>query len=931
MRDKHARNALENAIEQMRRQQAEPGAIEGAAGRVWAKLTDAVEAGASPDQVDPGRPAPAYAPAEPATEVLRGCSDFQNLVPAYLSGQLASSRRLLFEDHIAVCVHCRKQLAAARALTGPGAMDEIARRKQQRISQQNNRRAGLSGRRIPKWAIAAVIVLGVGLTQLSTLRNIIWPREVHAMVRTVDGTLFQIAGQTTRSVRVGDNIAKRETIRTAKDSGALIQIQDGSQIEMRERSELSLDSASDGTTIRLHRGSVIVHAAPQRTGHLYLSSGDCMVSVTGTLFSVNRGTKGSRVSVIEGEVQVSQGSKRTLLHPGDQLSTHPSVERVPVEHEIAWSRQVDAHLVLLHALSAAGKEWNRVEGSALRYRSKLLDLCPEDTVVYAAFPNFSEALGKAYEVFQQHINQSEVLREWWQSPSRHSIGKSELEEMITRIRVFGSFLGDEIVLAIERDSQGEFQAPLLFAELRRPAEFAAALQTEMGRLAASRGVSLPLRVVTDRRELETLSKHAALSGGRREGRARDELLIFAGQDFVVTSPSSESLRKALVRHDNPQASGFRKSDFHSRLASAYSDGVAWLFAADLRSLLKEHTSADARLASREPHRKDADTDFLRQIGVADMQQLIIEQKTVSGRSENRAVLSFNQSRQGIAGWLAEPAPMGTLDFVSPDSPLIASFVLKQPVAIVDEIISLVQKSDPKAWHDILEFQSQHGVDIRSDFAAPLGGEFLFALDGPILPSPSWKLVVEVYDPAKLQKTLEWAVTEANRVAAAEGHPAGLSLTREDLGSRAFYKLSCSDSPLEAHYLFWDGYLVAAPSRALLLQTIQYRESGYTIARSPQFRSLLPVDGQINCSALLYHNLVPLAGSVASLLSPGGAGLNSDQAKSLRDLAAQMKPVLICAYGEKDRLVVAGGGDLGLNLSSFAGIESLRRLLPGQNR
>jgi hypothetical protein len=45
----------------------------------------------------------------------------------------------------------------------------------------------------------------------------------------------------------------------------------------------------------------------------------------------------------------------------------------------------------------------------------------------------------------------------------------------------------------------------------------------------------------------------------------------------------------------------------------------------------------------------------------------------------------------------------------------------------------------------------------------------------------------------------------------------------------------------------------------------------------------------------------------------------------------MKPVLICAYGEKDRLVVAGGGDLGLNLSSFAGIESLRRLVPGQNR
>ncbi len=54
-------------------------------------------------------------------------------------------------------------------------------------------------------------------------------------------------------------------------------------------------------------------------------------------------------------------------------------------------------------------------------------------------------------------------------------------------------------------------------------------------------------------------------------------------------------------------------------------------------------------------------------------------------------------------------------------------------------------------------QAERGLDIRNDIAAPLGGEFAFAIDGPILPTPSWKMVFEVNDPAHLQQTLERVV------------------------------------------------------------------------------------------------------------------------------------------------------------------------------
>ena len=43
--------------------------------------------------------------------------------------------------------------------------------------------------------------------------------------------------------------------------------------------------------------------------------------MTGTVFSVNSGLKGSRVAVIEGAVHVAHAGNDTLLHPGDEVST----------------------------------------------------------------------------------------------------------------------------------------------------------------------------------------------------------------------------------------------------------------------------------------------------------------------------------------------------------------------------------------------------------------------------------------------------------------------------------------------------------------------------------------------------------------------------------------------------------------------------------
>ena len=140
----------------------------------------------------------------------------------------------------------------------------------------------------------------------------------------------------------------------ANDAGSIVVLADGSRIEMKSQSELVLERAADGVRIRLNEGVIIVDAAKQRQGHLYVQTKDVMVSVVGTVFLVNAEEEGSRVAVIEGEVRVKQGAIEKSLHPGQQVLTEPVMQWQPVSEEIAWSRSKETHLALLQQSTAPG-------------------------------------------------------------------------------------------------------------------------------------------------------------------------------------------------------------------------------------------------------------------------------------------------------------------------------------------------------------------------------------------------------------------------------------------------------------------------------------------------------------------------------------------------------------------------------------------------
>lgn len=178
-------------------------------------------------------------------------------------------------------------------------------------------------------AAAAFAVLA--LAAIPFVKGLLWPAHVYATV--LEGTVEQLDGG--------------RTLRTNAGTGAVVALPDSSKVEMRSQSELSLDLGGDGLRLRLDRGGVIVTAAKQRAGHLYVETKDVTVSVDGTVFLVKAEEKGSRVAVIEGEVQVKTGATQRKLRPGEQVATNPGLQSVPIIDELSWSRQAPALTALL--------------------------------------------------------------------------------------------------------------------------------------------------------------------------------------------------------------------------------------------------------------------------------------------------------------------------------------------------------------------------------------------------------------------------------------------------------------------------------------------------------------------------------------------------------------------------------------------------------
>jgi hypothetical protein len=868
--DRNAKSGLEEALSQLREEEMGAAEIAESARQVETRLGEALGAGeARAAAASSGR--------------IRSCEDFRSLIHLDLAGELSLARRTLLEDHSRECPACRKALWSARS-GRPAASGSLP----------TARFRGNLWMRPLGWAAAAALLVAFGLFQLGMLDRMLSP-ELQATV--LQGRVFQVSDSSAPVLlESGSAIQRREVLRSAPDGGALLELADGSRIEIREQSQFSLDQGRSGTTVQLARGSVIVQAAKQRTGRLTVSTADCLVSVKGTVFSVTAGARGSRVSVIEGEVWVDQGRNRTVLLPGEQMSTRASLQAVPVETDFAWSSQIDQHIALMRQLASINQQFTQqVASLGLRYDSALLPLIPADTKVYMAFPNISDSLANAYSTFRQKVDQNPVLQSWWLEHQRSAEGGPAIEELIARVQRLGNNLGEEVVLVLSKE-------PMILAQVLRQEGLVASLNDDLNRLNGLSGEELKIRLIQD--------PNAAV-----ESSQSGTIYVWVESKLFAASPSIEELR-LLSAKSRGQITAPPPNDFQRRLYATYSEGVSWLLAVDMQQLQEGGRASFAA----------AHDSVQEGLGISDLRALVAEQKTIGGRLQNRATFHFAGERQGFASWLGAPAPMGALDFVTPEASLTACLAIQSPTILIDDLFQYVQSSDSNASAELFSLQSELGVDLRNDLAASFGHEFLFALDGPVLPKPSWKVVAEVQDPVRLQGALTRLVDGISRKRMAQGKP-GLVLTQEATGGQTYFKIANGDGGMEIHYLFQQGYLVVASSRPVLMQTLQSRYGGFTLARSAQFQALLPADQQANCSGLIYQNLGSLLEPLARYANESGRSLTPAQIQSLTESVASAPPLVICLQSGPDWITVSGG-DVSSYMATLAGMNNLSDFVKG---
>jgi hypothetical protein len=786
---------------------------------------------------------------------ITGCADYRSLFPAYIDKSLSDARRMLVDDHIRECGGCRRAFDEARGVRPKvvpfaAASSSAAPRKSNAPMFQ-------------KWAIAAGLFAAVGSSSWGIMKWLFPAASSGSQVASIQTIQGGMLYQGNLPVTEGREIGAGDSIRTPAGTRAVVKLQDGSLVEVNERSEMSVSRGWNGTTIRLDRGNIIVQAAKQRSGSLMVSTSDALVSVKGTIFAVNRGVKGSRVSVVEGSVQVEQKARGSaeMLKPGDQATTDSSLAKNSVADEVSWSKDSARYLAMLSELNALGKKLDQIPGPGLRYSSKLLPLMPQGTVVYAAIPNLGNTIAESKRVFDEHLKESPALRGWWEQSSNAS-NRAKVDEIIRDIQQFASFIGDEVVVTLSASGK----RPAAFAEIRKEG-LEAFINEEARKLGAN---------------------NAPVQG-------KDYLIH---KNILILSDSVASLNemKALV-----DRGGLPTGAFGERIAQAYQSGAGWLLCADMEAVLRD-TKAGAKA-------RKGNFDF----GVDNAKYLVIERKEIAGKTQNIAALSFTEERHGVMSWLAAPSSMSTLDFVSPDAGMAAAAVVKNPRLVVEELFAAAKGGQFDI--NLQELEAKTGLKIIDDLAAPIGSEFAIASDGPVLQSLSWKLAAEMYSPQRFQNSVEKLVEAFNRETRNK-----LTLSTSELDKRTFYALKIDGVPFEIHYTYVDGYLLAGANRALLATAILNRQNGHVLIRTEKFRSQLPYGANPNFSAVVYHNMGSALNPVAEQLKNSGYG--TDEFRKGLDGVKDMQPGVIAIYGEPTRITAATHGDFfgvpfgNLSLASF---------------
>jgi len=498
-----------------------------------------------------------------------------------------------------------------------------------------------------------------------------------------------------------------------------------------------------------------------------------------------------------------------------------------------------------------------VQFPAPRANSRLLPLLPESTVLYVAVPNYGETAHQALSIFRQELRDNPKLRTWWGQGDLATEGP-KMEDAVEKLYQLSQYLGEEIVVCA---ATADLKDPkfVLIAEAKKPG-----LKEVLPKILKDLSEkSVPSVRVLDAAELAAVKEP---SGG-------DQPVVLIRPDYVILGENIATLRSFNERLDqNPQ--GFASTEFGQRLLQEYEGGATIVAGLDLRTILKKEGPKDAK----------GRAEFER-TGFSDMKHLVWAHKIVRGQEVSQLELTFNGPRRGIASWLAAPAPMKSLEFVSPEAVFAASILLKDPAQVYDEIVGFATASNPNALASVTQMEQGLNLSLRSDLLAHLGGEITAELDTLPPKDPVWKVLLKAKDPAELLATFR-AFFAASGIRPRESNEDGLTYYTLPIPSQG--------KKLEVSFAVTDGYLIFASSPDTLAEGVRLHRNGESLGRSRLLATALPPSDTTDVSALLYEDPRVMSALSLSKVAP-------QLAESLMTSNDEHPPVAVAVYGDERAL------------------------------
>lgn len=764
---------LESALREMKQEDVDAATLEAARVRVWDTMMSTAATGASG---------------------AAGCAEVRPDFGAYLSGAVTGGRRVLIDDHISRCAACRTVLAEMK---GDRRVIAMPRRSSSRWKSW-----GLTA------AAAALILSGLYVNR-DTLDAWMAPGGPRATVVSTGGGLYRLSEGV---VEAGAGIGERERIRTGPGTQAVLRLADGSTVDVNERTELFVTAAWSGLSVHLLRGDVIVKAAKQRHGSLRVLTRDSVASVKGTVFAVSAGMRGSRVSVVEGSVQVNQPGRDVLLRPGEQAASNPALVR-PVAESVSWSADAEQYLQLLASFANIER---RVAAfpAAMRTNPVMLTHLPSGAFIYGAVPNPGGKIGHGLAAAEQQASENDTFRVWWDSDTG-----LQLRGIVDRVQSVSGMLGEEIVFSVAWAGPRE-EVPTVMAAVR-PGQREALASAFDGLFAEAGEQSRPYSI-------------------------NDELMVI--------SDTPAHLAWAISRLGQGAS-----SPFAAAIGARYQRGAGWLIGVDAAPVIAMASEDDA-----------PPIDFAR---MTDVKYLFLEQRSPEGAEENEVTVMFGDRRTGMASWLADTGTGGAAEYLPADS-LAAGYVsMREPGQLFEEFTALMTRERQSFDTDLTTIEGKLGAGFVANVTSAMGTEAAFALNGFSVNGPAWTMVALANDPAVIDASIAKLVETVNAELTGDEQNMRGTLAQESVGGRTWHTLKAGNLPFGATWTYDGGFLVAASDRATAERAIATRSGGVALVWSPAFQEQLPGSAGIHPSGFAWLNTKGALGIFSALSQGRGQGVS----------------------------------------------------------